>query len=634
MKKVKILLAVLLAAVMVIALVACNNTCKDGEHVWGTPKVNTAATCTTKGSQTKKCTVCGKEVTEDIPALDHDYRAQPYVSAGEEGHHQKCVRCDTYNDVVAHKLTKYTPVEGEQKHTVDCASCDYKGAAVACTIVNGVCTLCHANYGGGGDDPTPPQPGDKVTVKVHFHLPSTWAADKLKVYQFDKSGGQLFGDFPGTGKPTAEDGENAGWYVISFELVQSQITSGDAAVIFTDKETADGTGNQTGNITVNAAEIWVPGIAGADQGYTTKDAALAAENVRLPSSDDWIIAGMIGTANYWAETTSKWFNTFDSEKDYKLTLQFAANNEFKIKKNVSGWNDVITYSDTSKYTFTKDDAIEGDPANMFSGGENSNFKVKAACKLEFTFDPVAKSVTIKILDGTIPAAPTNLPKYIMVGIINGGAADWNIDSTKHPFVTNDDGTYTLTVSLKENDSFKVIEYNNSSWVAIWDGSTNVTITYAEGVEHVSDLFRNNGGNVGVNHNVTIEVTYTTAKKITVHVTALTKGSGAITWYIAGDLSGASWGASTGTAWKFVDAGEGKYTLTNKTLTAGKQFKIYGTGERWYSYLEVTRKGTAFNSTYFKDNGGSDHNIGIVKTCTVDITWIPATTTLQIDLHVA
>ncbi len=131
MKKVKILLAVLLAAVMVIALVACNNTCKDGEHVWGTPKVNTAATCTTNGSQTKKCTVCGKEVTEDIPALDHDYSDQPYVSVGEEGHHQKCVRCDTYNDVVAH------------------------------TIVNGVCTLCHANCGGGGDDPTPPNPATK-----------------------------------------------------------------------------------------------------------------------------------------------------------------------------------------------------------------------------------------------------------------------------------------------------------------------------------------------------------------------------------------------------------------------------------------------------------------------------------------
>ena len=340
---------------------------------------------------------------------------------------------------------------------------------------------------------------------------------------------------------------------------------------------------------------------------------------------------MIGTANYWAETTSKWFNTFDSEKDYKLTLQFAANNEFKIKKNVSGWNDVITYSDTSKYTFTKDDAIEGDPANMFSGGENSNFKVKAACKLEFTFDPVAKSVTIKILDGTIPAAPTNLPKYILLGHING-VDDWNTDSTKNPLVAQEDGSYTITFSLKENDYFKIIEYK-SNWVAIWDSSTSITTTFAEGVEHVSDLFRNFDGNVAANHNMTIEVTYTAAKKITVHVTALTKGQGGAEWYIAGDLDGAKWGASTGTAWKFVAAGEGKYTLTNKTLPVGKKFKIFGT-DGWFSYTQINRTGTAFNTTYFKDDLSNDHNIVVQKTCTVDFTWIPASHTLQIDLHVA
>ncbi len=42
-----------------------------GKHTYGTPTVTTPPTCTEKGSQTKKCTVCSKSVTEEVAAKGH-----------------------------------------------------------------------------------------------------------------------------------------------------------------------------------------------------------------------------------------------------------------------------------------------------------------------------------------------------------------------------------------------------------------------------------------------------------------------------------------------------------------------------------------------------------------------------------
>ena len=67
-----LLICVLIAALSCFALASCVTPC---EHTFGDPTVDTAPTCTEKGSQTLTCTLCGETTTEEIPALGHDGHA-------------------------------------------------------------------------------------------------------------------------------------------------------------------------------------------------------------------------------------------------------------------------------------------------------------------------------------------------------------------------------------------------------------------------------------------------------------------------------------------------------------------------------------------------------------------------------
>ncbi len=67
-KTVKILFAVLIVCLLALICTACNQTCADGEHTWDEWSVTVQPGCDTVGSQTRKCTKCGEEQTEEIPA--------------------------------------------------------------------------------------------------------------------------------------------------------------------------------------------------------------------------------------------------------------------------------------------------------------------------------------------------------------------------------------------------------------------------------------------------------------------------------------------------------------------------------------------------------------------------------------
>ena len=51
------------------------------DHSWNKGSVTTAATCTSTGTKTFKCTVCGKTKTESIKALGHDYQPKTISEA-------------------------------------------------------------------------------------------------------------------------------------------------------------------------------------------------------------------------------------------------------------------------------------------------------------------------------------------------------------------------------------------------------------------------------------------------------------------------------------------------------------------------------------------------------------------------
>ena len=72
-----------------------------GDHVWNSGTVTTPATCTGKGVRTYTCTSSSHTKTEDIPALNHSFAGQEYVSDNNATCEQdgtktaKCVRYGT-----------------------------------------------------------------------------------------------------------------------------------------------------------------------------------------------------------------------------------------------------------------------------------------------------------------------------------------------------------------------------------------------------------------------------------------------------------------------------------------------------------------------------------------------------------
>ena len=70
-----------------------------GDFVWDSGRVTTPATCTGKGVRTYTCTSSSHTRTEDIPALNHSFVGQEYVSdnnatCGQDG--TKTIRCVRY----------------------------------------------------------------------------------------------------------------------------------------------------------------------------------------------------------------------------------------------------------------------------------------------------------------------------------------------------------------------------------------------------------------------------------------------------------------------------------------------------------------------------------------------------------
>lgn len=117
---------------------SCDTTCNVcGEkrsitHSWNSGTVNKKATCTTDGSKTVKCTVCGETKTETIKAYGHDYAnacdttcancdeirttTHKYADAwktDKTSHWHECTECGDEKDVADHtpgpEATDYTP---------------------------------------------------------------------------------------------------------------------------------------------------------------------------------------------------------------------------------------------------------------------------------------------------------------------------------------------------------------------------------------------------------------------------------------------------------------------------------------------------------------------------------------------
>ena len=80
-------------------------------------KVITEPTCTEDGLKLCRCTVCGKEMEVEIPALGHDHGGN--WTWNREEHWKKCLRCDAIIDCEEHTYGDWKPVVDEKGKDTD-----------------------------------------------------------------------------------------------------------------------------------------------------------------------------------------------------------------------------------------------------------------------------------------------------------------------------------------------------------------------------------------------------------------------------------------------------------------------------------------------------------------------------------
>ena len=90
--------------------VACDKHLEDVKGI-------TEPTCTEDGLKLCRCTVCGKEMEVEIPALGHDHRGN--WTWNREEHWKKCLRCDAIIDCEEHTYGDWKPVVDEKGKDTD-----------------------------------------------------------------------------------------------------------------------------------------------------------------------------------------------------------------------------------------------------------------------------------------------------------------------------------------------------------------------------------------------------------------------------------------------------------------------------------------------------------------------------------
>lgn len=660
-----ILLAFLLTAAMVCTLAACDDDPAEHTHDYGTLIPETPADCGTNGRKAHyECNGCDKLFVDDngekkevsaselvIPATgQHDYAGQPFVSGGASGHHQLCKVCGTPNADVAHDSFTYTPVSGQRQHTKKCGVCNYE-VTENCTVEGNECTLCHADY--------TPVVGNDETITVHFHPTEWWNAAQLKLYAWYGDGQSTvypLGAFPG-GADFQADTDNTGWYTYTFQVPEGHRGT-DLYIIVNDKvstveDTYDGV--QTGNINVTATELWVAGIVNTEQFYTSPQDATAAE-ANVPGKDAWIVVGSFTTPG-WQNPASTKDNVF---VDNKVTVQLAANAEFKVAKNGS-WADETTFG-YGRYTVSKDAAVSGDISGLLVEGKNEkdepngNIVVKYACTLEITLDTANNEhpLSIVVKEATGLPAETDAPdsnEWIVLGSFTD--TQWQNPTQSWDYVLKQADGYKLTLQFAAKDQFKITK-NDGTWAgAVTFGFDSMTYTFVEEVTgDTSKLFTkgqdNDYNNIIVNYACKLEITFTPSTgAIAIKIleapelpeiddTKVTK------YYLVGEYNGKR-------AWDDASGDALTYDSATQTYSITVSFKV---GDQWKVKRETVNP-TADDSWDYGINGGDmatkftfnygsitqpskplfegSDNITVNHNCTVTITYKPSNDTTVITV---
>lgn len=137
-----------------------------GDFVWDSGRVTTPATCTGKGVRTYTCTSSSHTRTEDIPALNHSFAGQAYVSDNNATCEQdgtKTVKCVRYGTGGCTATDTVTDTDSKLGHLFE----DYISNNDATYARDGTKTAKCVRYDQCGETHTIPDEGSRLKLPLY-----------------------------------------------------------------------------------------------------------------------------------------------------------------------------------------------------------------------------------------------------------------------------------------------------------------------------------------------------------------------------------------------------------------------------------------------------------------------------------
>ena len=137
-----------------------------GDFVWDSGRVTTPATCTGKGVRTYTCTSSSHTRTEDIPALNHSFAGQAYVSDNNATCEQdgtKTVKCVRYGTGGCTATDTVTDTDSKLGHLFE----DYISNNDATYARDGTKTAKCVRYDQCGETHTVPDEGSRLKLPLY-----------------------------------------------------------------------------------------------------------------------------------------------------------------------------------------------------------------------------------------------------------------------------------------------------------------------------------------------------------------------------------------------------------------------------------------------------------------------------------
>ena len=159
-----------------------------GDFVWDSGTVTTPATCTGKGVRTYTCTSSSHTKTEDIPALNHSFAGQEYVSDNNATCEQdgtKTAKCVRYGTGGCTETDTVTDTDSKLGHLFE----DYVSNNDATYAHDGTKTAKRVRYDQCGETHTMPDEGSRLIAPPLYRVTDKDGRDIA--YTAEQKGGVL-----------------------------------------------------------------------------------------------------------------------------------------------------------------------------------------------------------------------------------------------------------------------------------------------------------------------------------------------------------------------------------------------------------------------------------------------------------